>query len=377
VQNDIKRVLAYSTISQIGYMFLACGFGAFAAGMFHLSTHAYFKALLFLAAGSVMHALANETDIRRMGGLWNKVPTTARTFLVAGLTIAGIPPLAGFFSKDEILWSAFSDRFGHGGWLPYALWAVGLATAVMTAFYIFRLVFMVFFGESRVASEVEHHIHESPPVMTVPLVALAALSVIGGWIGIPAALGGANRFEHFLAPVFEHGYERHLVAAAAHGHGLELGLMVVSVLAGAFGIWIAYQFYLKHPELPDELVFRFARLYKLLFNKYYVDEIYSAVFVEGPVLGKAMGDSFARFDLKIVDGIGVDGTGWFTRFTSRLSIWWDTWVVDGSVRALGFVVWLLSWPVRVVQTGFVQAYLLLMAGGVVVFLLYYGVRYMR
>jgi NADH-quinone oxidoreductase subunit L len=153
--------------------------------------------------------------------------------------------------------------------------------------------------------------------------------------------------------------------------------MVVSVAAGALGIWVAYQFYLKHRELPDELAFRLPRLHKLLFNKYYVDEIYSAVFVEGPVLGKAMGNTFARFDLKVIDGIGVDGTGWFTRFTSRLSIWWDTWIVDGTVRALGFTVWALSWPVRMAQTGLVQGYLLMMATGVVAFLLYYAVRYLR
>ncbi|MFQ5927753.1 MAG: hypothetical protein ACE5MH_10015 [Terriglobia bacterium] len=247
----------------------------------------------------------------------------------------------------------------------------------MTAFYIFRLVFMTFFGESRVPHELAHHIHESPRVMTLPLMVLAGLSIVGGWVGWPAALWGANHFERFLSPVFKSGVTAHAVAAAEHGHGLERALMAVSVLVGAFGIWIAYQFYLKHHELPEDLAFRFPRLYKLLFNKYYVDEAYEAVFVEGPLLGKAMGNSFARFDLKVIDGYGVDGTGWFTCFTSRLSIWWDTWIVDGAVRALGFTVWVLSWPVRVVQTGFVQGYLLLMATGVVVFFLYYVVRYLR
>ncbi len=374
VQNDIKRVLAYSTISQLGYMFLACGMGAFAAGIFHLSTHAYFKALLFLAAGSVMHALSNETDIRKMGGLWNRVPVTARTFLIGGLAIAGIFPLAGFFSKDEILWRTFANTDYPAGFRQ-VLWGIGLVTALMTAFYVFRLVFVTFFGRSRVPRDVEHHIHESPPVMTIPLVILAALSIVGGWVGIPAVLGGSNPFEHFLAPVFQSHAATTAAEATAQGHGLELGLMGVSLVAAAIGIGIAYLFYLRQPELPDQWAFRFSRLYKLLFNKYYVDELYSAVFVEGPLLGKAMGNSFARFDLRVIDGIGVDGTGWFTRFTSRLSIWWDTWIIDGSVRALGFTVRLLSWPVRVIQTGFVQAYLFLMATGVVVFFFYYVIRY--
>ncbi|MBI4461407.1 MAG: NADH-quinone oxidoreductase subunit L [Acidobacteria bacterium] len=376
VQNDIKRVLAYSTISQLGYMFLACGMGAFAAGIFHLSTHAYFKALLFLAAGSVMHALSNETDIRKMGGLWNRIPVTARTFVIGGVAIAGIFPLAGFFSKDEILWKTFSNPAYPVG--PRSLlWGVGVVTAVMTAFYIFRLVFLTFFGKSRVPHEVEHHIHESPRIMTIPLVLLALLSIVGGWVGWPAAVGGENRFEHFLAPVFTSGVALHTAEAAEHSYGLERVLMVVSLVAGFLGIWIAYQFYLKHPELAEQMAFRFPRLYKTLFNKYYVDELYSTVFVEGPVLGKAMGTSLARFDLKVIDGIGVDGTGWFARFTSRLSIWWDTWIVDGAVRALGFTIWVLSWPVRIVQTGFVQGYLLLMATGVVAFLLYYVARYLR
>src|SRR2546427_1667069 len=196
VQNDIKRILAYSTISQLGYMFLACGVGAFAAGIFHLTTHAFFKALLFLGSGSVIHALSGEQDIRKMGALWEKIPTTAKTFLIATLAIAGIPPFAGFFSKDEILGKTFEHS-------P-ALWGIGILTAGMTAFYMFRLVNMTFFGASRVPHDVEHHIHESPRRMTVPLMILAALSVVGGWIGWPASLRGSNRFEHFLDPVVRH-----------------------------------------------------------------------------------------------------------------------------------------------------------------------------
>src|SRR5690349_5921519 len=192
VQNDIKKVLAYSTISQLGYMFLALGVGAFAAGIFHLMTHAFFKALLFLGAGSVIHAMSGEQDIRQMGGLWSNIPTTARTFFVATVAIAGIPPLAGFFSKDEILGHAFETHPG--------LWAIGLVTAGMTAFYMFRLVFLTFAGYSRADDHAQHHIHESPQTMTIPLMILAVLSVIGGWIGLPAFLGG-SLFEKFLEPV--------------------------------------------------------------------------------------------------------------------------------------------------------------------------------
>src|SRR5258706_6324075 len=193
VQNDIKRVLAYSTVSQLGYMFLACGVGAFTAGVFHLMTHAFFKALLFLGSGSVIHSLSGEQDMRKMGALWTKIPTTARTFVVASVAIAGIPPLAGCFSTGAIL--------GHAFERSPILWLLGFITAGMTAFYMFRLVNMTFFGKSRVDHEVEHHIHESPRAMTVPLMILAVLSVIGGWVGWPESLGGSDRFSQFLAPV--------------------------------------------------------------------------------------------------------------------------------------------------------------------------------
>ena len=203
VQNDIKRVLAYSTVSQLGYMFLALGVGAFSAGIFHLMTHAFFKALLFLGSGSVIHAMSGEQDMRKMGALWSKIPVTAWTFVIATIAISGIPPLAGFFSKDAILGASFDAR-------PL-LWAVGLITAGMTAFYMFRLFNMTFFGQSRVPHEVEHHIHESPASMTVPLMILALLSVVGGWIGWPTALGGSDRFAHFLDPVIA----RHAEVVAA------------------------------------------------------------------------------------------------------------------------------------------------------------------
>ncbi len=369
VQNDIKRVLAYSTISQLGYMFMACGVGAFAAGVFHLYTHAFFKALLFLGSGAVIHALSGEQDIRRMGGLWPKLPATGKTFLAGALAIAGIFPLAGFFSKDEILWKAFTrddDLFFK------ALWGIGLITALMTAFYMFRLVFLTFFGKSRVPPEVEHHVHEAPRSMTVPLMVLAAGSIVGGWVGWPAALGGGNWFEHFLHPVFASQVE---APAVEHSHALELGLMVVSLAVAGAGIWLAYQFYLKRTELPDLIATRLGTLYRLVYNKYYVDEVYSRIFVEGPVFGKGMGNAFAQFDARVIDGVGVDGSAWLTRFASRLSIWWDTWIVDGSVNLLGWTVWVLNLPARAVQTGSVQRYALWMAAGIVLLLFYYVERY--
>ncbi len=361
VQNDIKRVLAYSTISQMGYMFLALGVGAYAAGIFHLMTHAFFKALLFLGSGSVIHALSGEQDLRKMGALWGKIPTTAKTFLIAALAISGIPPLAGFFSKDEILGRAFASS-------P-ALWFVGFLTAGMTAFYMFRLVNMTFYGNSRVPHEVEHHIHESPRTMTVPLVVLAVLSVVGGWIGWPASLGGSNRFEHFLEPVMASGGGAHTEAAAGHSGSSEYLLIMASVLIALGGIWLARLLYLKRTELPDQLASKWGGLYRLLYRKYYMDEIYDALFVNR---AKDLGTTLATFDSNVIDGLGVDGAGWLTRFTSRVSIWWDTWIVDGLVNLSARIVWLFSYPVRMAQTGLVSNYALLIVLGVLLFLGYYG-----
>ncbi len=385
VQNDIKRVLAYSTVSQLGYMFLACGVGAFGAGIFHLSTHAYFKALLFLGAGSVIHALSGEQDLRKMGALADKIPWTYRFFLAAALAIIGIPPLAGFFSKDEILWQAWSNpKFGSP-----ILWLVGFLTAGMTAFYMWRLVFLTFFGKSRVDPEAEHHIHESPKVMLVPLGALAFLSIVGGWIGIPASLGGSNVIEHWLAPVFERkGGEAHAAssvaaAVAAKGASLdvpaaahdptEYALMLFSVLIAGFGVYLAYRFFVRRPEKAEEMAVSLRPVHTVLLNKYYVDEVYSAVFVDGPVMGKGLGGALARFDERVVDG-GVNGAGWLTRAISSLSIFWDTWVVDGLVNLLGFVTKVLSFPVRMVQTGFVQSYAFMIVLGVLLFFGYYLLR---
>ncbi len=362
VQNDIKRVLAYSTISQLGYMFLACGVGAYVAGIFHLMTHAFFKALLFLGSGSVIHALSGEQDMRKMGALWNKVPTTAKTFLVGALAIAGLPILAGFFSKDAIL----GRTFEHSS----ALWLVGFVTAGLTAFYMFRLVNMTFFGASRVEHEVEHHIHESPRSMTVPLVILAALSVVGGWIGWPAALGGSDRFGHFLGPVIARpGVPQAEAGAAVHARAIEYVLMLGAVLIALAGIALARRLYVQRPELPDQIAGKWGGLYRLLYRKYYMDEIYDALFVNR---AKDLGTTLASFDASVVDGLGVDGTGWMTRFTSQLSIWWDTWIVDGAVNLAARIVWLFSYPVRMVQTGLVSNYALLIVLGVLVFLGYYG-----
>ncbi|HUU45951.1 MAG TPA: NADH-quinone oxidoreductase subunit L [Acidobacteriota bacterium] len=302
VQNDIKKVLAYSTISQLGYMFLALGVGAFAAGIFHLMTHAFFKALLFLGAGSVIHAMSDEQDMRHMGGLRSKMPVTYRTFLVAALAIAGIPPLAGFVSKDEILWQAFASPHGH--WI---LWLVGSITALLTAFYMFRLVFMTFHGTPRWGKDV--HPHESPTSITVPLTILGVLSVIGGWIGWPKVLGGGAWFEHFLAPVFA-GAEHALAAGHDGGHhslAVEYGLIALSVAIGVVGIVWAHRWYVRDPSRPEALKTRFAGIYQLLLNKYWVDELYDAMIVK-PLLGAGRA-VYRYFDLGVIDGaaIGIAG----------------------------------------------------------------------
>jgi NADH-quinone oxidoreductase subunit L len=362
VQNDIKRVLAYSTVSQLGYMFLACGVGAFTAGVFHLMTHAFFKACLFLGSGSVIHSLSGEQDMRKMGGLWGKIPTTAKTFVVASIAIAGIPPLAGFFSKDGIL--------GHAFEYSPILWVIGFLTAGMTAFYMFRLVNMTFFGNSRVDHEVEHHIHESPSSMTVPLIILAALATVGGWVGWPESLGGSDRFAKFLEPVMaKHAEEGGEAAAhAASGASTEYILMLLSVLMACGGIWLAYRWYIQRPEVPGKIAAASPFLYKLLYNKYYVDQLYDAMFVNRV---KDLGLTLGAFDVNFINGLGVDGSGWVTRVASSISGIWDSWIVDGLVNLAARIVWLFSWPVRMLQTGRVARYALFMLLGVLVFLGYY------
>ncbi len=328
VQHDIKRVLAYSTISQLGYMFLACGVGAYAAGIFHLLTHAFFKALLFLAAGSVIHALSGEQDMRRMGGLRTRTPITFWCMSAGVFAIAGIPPFAGFFSKDEILYQTFTSPNP----LHLVLWLVGLVTAGMTSFYMFRLWFKTFFGEPRTDlneaathgsahdashSSAAHGIHESPWVMLLPLAVLAVLSLAGGWVGIPAALGGNNQIERFLDPVFANPAVSEAVAPAA-GHGLELLLAAISVLTAALGFFIAYLFYCKKPGTAAALAERNQSVYSLVKNKYWVDELYSA-FLVTPLLMVTRGVLELVFERGVVNGSAraagatTQGFAWITR----------------------------------------------------------------
>ena len=337
VQHDIKRVLAYSTISQLGYMFLACGVAAYSAAVFHLVTHAFFKALLFLAAGSVIHALSGEQDMRSMGGLRKRIPVTFWTMTMGVFAIAGIPPWAGFFSKDEILYRTFADTDNP---LAKLLWIVGLVTAGITSFYMFRLWFKTFFGPqhfeehgaaqhgaaqhgaavhtsaaSKHTIEAEHDdaqtshahgVHESPWVMLLPLVVLAVLSFVGGWVGVPAALHGHNEFEHFLDPVFISAQATEYVTAPGHdSHGVEIVLACVSVATALVGFFFAYLFYYKKPGTANQIAKRLSPVYTLIANKFYIDEIYQAVFVTG-LLG------FTRIFLYgIGDKLGVDGFGRF------------------------------------------------------------------
>src|SRR5271170_1778973 len=301
VQNDIKRVLAYSTVSQLGYMFLALGVGAFAAGVFHVFTHAFFKALLFLGAGSVIHSMSGEQEMQHMGALHGKIKTTFGTMLIATLAIAGIPGFAGFFSKDAILWETWSREAGAYRYL----WYIAFLTALMTSFYMFRLIYLTFFGKPRMSHEVEHHIHESPKSMTVPLVILAICSIGAGFLGLPHSLGGSNRFEKFLEPVFakeaqvmEKGGKAAQVAAGEqqveHTDPMEYTLMFASVGAAVVGWFLAQRAYKNadkgYKEPIDEISPRF---YKTLFRKWYVDEIYDWVFTGrkkvGPVRLGAMG----------------------------------------------------------------------------------------
>ena len=362
VQNDIKKVLAYSTISQLGYMFLALGVGAFAAGIFHLMTHAFFKALLFLGAGSVIHAMSGEQDIRKMGGLWEKIPITARTFGVATLAIAGIFPFAGFFSKDEILGQAF-DRF-------FLLWIIGFITAGMTAFYMFRLFFLTFIGYCRADEHVVKHIHESPRPMVLPLMILAGFSVIGGWIGWPEVFGGENRFERFLDPVLIGVMpETGTVKIAHHAYAKEILLMVASLAIVGLGFWLAYEFYCTKRVAPELVASRRPALYRLLLHKYYVDEIYDAAVVERT---KDLGTLLGRFDANVIDGVGVNGAGWLARFGSTLSMWWDKWIIDGLLNFGAKMMQLFSYPVRLLQTGLFSSYAMLILLGLVVLLAYYG-----
>jgi NADH-quinone oxidoreductase subunit L len=368
VQTDIKKVLAYSTISQLGYMFLALGVGAFAAGIFHLMTHAFFKALLFLGAGSVIHSLSGQQDIRKMGGLRYTIPATWIPFYIATLAITGVPGLSGFFSKDEILSHAFNrhlmlDRY-------FALWLIGIVTAGLTAFYMFRLLFEVFYGRSRLPIEMEGHIHESPKTMTVPLMILAFFSIVSGWLALPILWGEESPFERFLEPSLR-GVETDTRAITLGNHTLlaEYALMATSVAFVALGAWLAYKFYLDNPKLHTKLAASWPRLHNLLVHKYYVDEIYDALFVNRI---KDLSTALGMFDAKIIDGLGVDGAGWLVRVFSRISMWWDRWVVDALVDLLGWFPKFLSMPVRMFQTGVFSTYAVFILIGLAILLGFYG-----
>jgi len=353
VQNDIKRVVAYSTISQLGYMFLGCGVGAYAGGIFHLATHAFFKALLFLGCGSVIHGLSGEQDLRKMGGLRALMPITAVTFFVASLANAGIFPLAGFWSKDQILHAAIGS--GHVG-----LWALGALGAFGTAFYMFRLYFQIFEGSSRVDQHVLHHAHESPKVMTVPLMILGFFTVVAGFFGYSTA---HSPYYSFVEPVFRRAGE-----AAGHHGPSELLMAAISVAIAAAGIALAYQMYLRRPGTADRLAERFRGIYTLLWNKYWIDEVYDAIFVD---FGKRLCHRLWGVDAKGVDG-AVNGASALTVFMSQVSAKFDFRGVDGLVNAIADLIQGGSQTFRRIQTGLLQNYLLAMAMGIFVIVsLYY------
>ncbi|MFP4597475.1 MAG: NADH-quinone oxidoreductase subunit L [Persicimonas sp.] len=369
VQNDIKKVLAYSTISQLGYMFMAVGVGAYGAGVFHLMTHAFFKALLFLGAGSVIHAMHHEQDIRKMGGLKNWMPITRWTFLFACLAISGIPIFSGFFSKDLVLWSALTNAhilavpevvadgitmdlltsvaaspITSEGAVDIAGWAVGfhwfiyimgLITAGLTAFYMFRLYFLTFEGESRASDEVKSHIHESPPAMAIPLIVLGGLSIVGGLTGWPHFMVPAEGTLHDIMLALELWLDevwlvadsfRYVGRFGAHPYTAELIVTLVSVAVGASGIGLAWFMYLKRPGLPGQIVDRVRGLYRVLENKYWVDEAYDFAFTRGAInTGKGM-------------------------------TWFDQYIVDGLVNAVGWLAEQLGRILRSLQSGNVQRY---------------------
>ena len=356
-QNDIKKVLAYSTVSQLGYMFLAAGVGAYTAAIFHLGTHAFFKALLFLGSGSVIHAMSGEQNMQKMGGLAKHLPVTYRTFLIATVAIAGIPPLAGFFSKDEILAGAFGG--GH-----YLLWTVGLLTAGLTACYMFRAVYLTFHGEFRGTHEQAHHLHESPKVMTVPLMILAVGAVVAGWVGIPAVMTfgkDVNWLHHFLGPVIaevpEHGGEH------AMSHAMEWVLIAVSVAVAVVGIGIARRLWgTRGVAADDAFKAAFPAVQRTLENKYWVDELYDATVVRATWATAA---GLHRFDASFIDGLLVNGARHVTVAVSMVSGFFDKYVVDGLVNLVGWLSRQGSRALRSAQSGLLSQYALALTVGVV------------
>ena len=371
-QQDIKKVLAYSTVSQLGYMFAALGVGAVTAGVFHLMTHAFFKALLFLGSGSVIMAMHHEQDMRKMGGLKKYLPTTCWTMWVGTLAIAGVPGLAGFFSKDEILWRAYSSNQGH-----FMIWLVGVLVAGMTAFYMMRLMFLTFHGEERLSEEVAHHVRESPSVMTIPLILLAVGSVFAGYLGLPAWLG-PNYFEHFLEPAFAQAYVSEDIHHASYA--TEIFLTLISVGLAGLGIYLAYHFFLKHREKPAQLQEKFSGIHRMVSNKYFVDEAYDVFFV-GIAGGwrrffgaKNWGRFLSAFDSNVVDG-AVNGSATITRVSAWISGQADIHIVDRIVNIVAEFFIFSSRIFRRIQTGLVQGYLLFFVAGIILVIslyLYFG-----
>ena len=386
VQNDIKRVLAYSTVSQLGYMFLALGVGAFAAGVFHVFTHAFFKALLFLGAGSVIHAMSGEQDMRNMGALERKIPKTYWTMLIATWAITGIPPFAGFFSKDEILWQTWTSEGGA----YRILWGIGYITALMTAFYMFRLIYLTFYSKPRMSHEIEHHVHESPASMTGPLIVLAIMSLLAGFLGWPHSLGGSDRFAKYLDPVFARGEAHVLVEEGKagqlaagkkeeeHTSPAEFALMFLSVAAAFAGWGLARRAYANADKGYTEPIDALSPpVYNTLLNKYYVDEGYDYVFTGRRKLGDVRlgvlgaGEASSWFDVNVVDG-AVNATGWLTRVAATFSSWWDKWIIDGiGVNGPAILARMLSYPTRLLEWGLVQWYALVMTAGLVGIVFYY------
>jgi NADH-quinone oxidoreductase subunit L len=371
-QTDIKKVLAYSTISQLGYMFLASGVAAFSAGIFHLMTHAFFKGLLFLAAGSVIHALGGEQDMRHMGGLRTKIPWTFWTMTAGTFAIAGIPPFAGFFSKDEILWRAY-----QASWI---YWLIGLSTAFLTSFYMFRLWFMTFFGEYRGELEESHRhgasqagapaphdhghggIHESPKVMLIPLMILAVLSVVGGWVGIPGSLGGNNRFDKFLGPVF-HTTAPDINATQASpgelappekqtegpepktGSATELIFTGISVAAALTGLYLAWLLYLRRPQLPQKIARSLNGFYDMVLHKYYVDEFYTTIFVK-PLIDGSRAILWHGIDQGVIDATvdksaeeALDVSDSVRHMESGNVRSYASWVAIGAAAVIAYMIW--------------------------------------
>jgi len=358
-QTDIKKVLAYSTISQLGYMFLACGVAAFSAGIFHLMTHAFFKGLLFLAAGSVIHSIGGEQDMRKMGGLRKKIPVTFWTMTAATFAIAGFPPFAGFFSKDEILWRAYQ--------VSWAYWLIGVFTAFLTAFYMFRLWFLTFFGEYRGEEPRAHGehghggIHESPRVMLVPLVILAGLSIAGGWVGIPGSLGGGNQFERFVGPVFhaaipagggEHGRETARQEREAEGSepetnaGTELMFTGISVSAALLGLLLSWWLYCKRTELPGRIARAVDGFYEAVLHKYYVDELYAILFVK-PLIDGSSKILWQGIDRGVIDATldnSADGAREVSDTIRHMQSGnlrsYAGWVAAGAAGVIVYMIWI-------------------------------------